>query len=61
MDPSKNTGPVAPGWIREQVARFEGAWPLAAWSAGMVLVIAVTLAMGALIWTADAIVYYAPP
>ena len=61
MDPSRNTGPIVPGWIREQIARHEAAWPLLALGGGVLVALAMSLAMGALIWTADSAAYYARP
>ena len=61
MNSSPNTGPTVPGWIRDEIARQEEIWPRLALAAGMCAAIATNLAMGALIWTADAVVYYARP
>ena len=58
---SPNTGPIAPAWIRDEIARQEENWPRAVLAAGMLVGIAMNVAMGALIWTADAVVYYAHP
>lgn len=56
-----NTGPTVPGWIREQIARYEAEWPLRTLMAGMVLTIAVDICLGMLIWTSKAVLYYARP
>ena len=56
-----NTGPTVPGWIREQVAGLEQAWPARVLAAGTVVVILVELALGMALWTLDASVYYARP
>ena len=56
-----NTGPTAPGWIREQVARLEKAWPPLVLASGTALVIGVELVLGVLLWTSEASVYYALP
>jgi hypothetical protein len=61
MMSSPNTGPIVPGWIRDEIARHEQAWPRVALAAGMIAAIAMNLAMGVLIWTAEAVVYYARP
>lgn len=56
-----NTGPTAPGWIREQVARLEEAWPPLVLAAGTALVIGLELLFGVILWVSDAPVYYALP
>ena len=56
-----NTGPTAPGWIRDQVDRYERAWPLLVLSAGTALAVLIGLTLGVLIWFSDAPVYYARP
>jgi hypothetical protein len=61
MNTSPNTGPIVPAWIRDEVARREESWPRLALAAGMAVAIATNLTMGALIWTANAVVYYAHP
>jgi hypothetical protein len=61
MTQSPNTGPTVPAWIRDEIARQEERWPRLALAAGMLAAIGADVAMGALIWTADAVVYYARP
>ena len=61
MTSSPNTGPTVPGWIREEIAHHESCWPRLTLAAGMLLGIAMNLAMGVWIWTAEAVVYYARP
>ncbi len=61
MKSSPNTGPIVPAWILDEIARQEERWPRLVLSAGLVAVIGLDLAMGALIWTAEAVVYYARP
>jgi len=61
MKSSPNTGPIVPGWIREEIARHEQIWPLMTVIAGMAANIAMDLALGALIWTSESVVYYARP
>jgi hypothetical protein len=61
MTSSPNTGPIVPGWIRDEIARHEEAWPGRALAAGAIAAIAVELALGVVIWTSEAVVYYARP
>jgi len=61
MTSSPNTGPIVPGWIREEIARHEEVWPMLALGAGMVVAIAVNLALGVVLWTSESVVYYARP
>ena len=61
MRSSPNTGPIVPGWIRDQIARHEEVWPMAALAVGMAAAIAVNLSLGVLIWTSESVVYYARP
>jgi len=56
-----NTGPTVPGWIRDEIARHEGTWPLAALSAGLAAVILFELVLGAALWSAGPSVVYACP
>ena len=58
---SPNTGPIVPGWIRDQIARHEEVWPMMALAAGLITAIAVDVALGVVIWTSESIVYYARP
>ena len=43
MKPPPTTGPIVPGWIREQIARHEGDWPRAVLACGTAAAILVTL------------------
>ena len=61
MKSSPNTGPIVPGWIRDQIARHEDVWPMIVLAAGMAGAIAVNLVLGVLIWTSESVVYYARP
>ena len=61
MTPPTNTGPIVPAWVRDEIARHEEAWPRRVLAAGMIGTILVDLAMGALLWTAEAVVFYARP
>ena len=61
MKPPPTTGPIVPGWIREQIARHEGDWPRAVLACGTAAAILVTFAMGVWIWTSEAVVYYGRP
>lgn len=61
MTRSGNTGPTVPGWIRDEIARHERAWPLAAFSAGLGAVILFELVLGAALWSAVPPVVYAGP
>jgi hypothetical protein len=61
MTSSPNTGPTVPAWILDEIAREEERWPRLVLSAGLVGVIVLDLALGALIWTAEVVVYYAHP
>ena len=61
MTPSTNTGPIVPGWVREEIARHEEAWPRRVLAVGLMGTILVHVAMGALLWTADPVVFYARP
>lgn len=61
MKSSPNIGPIVPGWIREEIARHEEIWPLMALAVGLVASIVVNLALGAVIWTSESVVYYARP
>ena len=61
MRSSPNTGPIVPGWIRDQIAHHEEIWPMMSLGAGLIAVIAVTLVLGVLIWTSESVVYYARP
>lgn len=61
MTPSRNTGPTVPAWIRERIAEYERSWPLAVLGAGLAMAVILTLAMGALIWSSSALLYYARP
>ncbi len=56
-----NTGPTVPAWIRDEVARQEGAWPLALLSAGLGALILLELVLGAVLWSVDPRVVYASP
>ena len=56
-----NTGPTAPGWIHEQVARLEEAWPPLVLASGTALVILVQLWFGEILWTSEPAVFYALP
>ncbi len=56
-----NTGPTVPGWIRDEIARQEGTWPLAALSAGLGILILLEGILGAMLWSAQAWVVYASP
>ena len=61
MTRSPNTGPTVPAWIRDEIARQEELWPRLALAAGMIAALGIDLGLGALIWTAEAVVYYARP
>lgn len=61
MKSSPNTGPIVPGWIRDEIAHHEEVWPHWTLAAGLIAAITVDLTMGVLLWTADAVVYYARP
>jgi hypothetical protein len=61
MTSPERTGAARPAWIRERVRCHEEAWPHRALVAGLVAVICLMLALGALLWTATAAVYYAQP
>lgn len=61
MTSSRNTGPIVPAWIRDQITHHEETWPHWMLSAGMISAIAMDLAMGVLLWTSDAVVFYARP
>jgi hypothetical protein len=61
MTSSPNTGPIVPGWIRDEIARHEQTWPRWTLAAALAAAMIVHLAMGALLWTSDAVVYYARP
>jgi hypothetical protein len=61
MTSSPNTGPIAPGWIREEIARHEESWPHWTLAAGLIAALAVDLGMGVLLWTSDPVVFYARP
>lgn len=61
MTSSPNTGPIVHGWIRDEIARHETTWPQWTLAAAQCAAIALTLAMGVLLWTSDAVVYYARP
>jgi len=61
MKSSRSTGPIVPGWIREEIARHEEIWPTMALAAGLIASILVNLALGAMIWTSEPVVYYARP
>lgn len=61
MTPSPNTGPIVPGWIRDEIARHQETWPRLVLAAGMVGTILMQLLMGILIWTSEVVVYYARP
>ena len=56
-----NTGPTVPGWIDEQVSRLEEAWPPLVLAAGTAAAILIELALGVILWTSDAPVFYALP
>ena len=61
MRSSPNTGPIVPGWIRDQIAHHEEIWPMMALAAGLIAAMAVMLVLGVLLWTSESIVYYARP
>lgn len=61
MTPSANTGPTAPGWIRDRIAHQERIWPFWAFVSGVGFFALLDLALGVLIWTADSVIYYARP
>ena len=61
MKSSPNTGPIVPAWIRDEIARQEERWPRLVLAAEMIAAMALELALGGVIWTADAVVYYARP
>ncbi len=61
MKPPTNTGPIVPGWVRDEIARHEEAWPRRVLAAGLIGTNLVHLAMGALLWTAEPVVFYARP
>lgn len=61
MTRSPNTGPIVPGWVRDEIARHQEAWPRRVLAAGMIGAILVHLAMGVLLWTSDPVVVYARP
>ena len=61
MTRSANTGPTAPAWIREEIARQEGTWPLGALSAGLGVLLLLELVLGAIVWNAKGPVVYAFP
>jgi hypothetical protein len=58
---SPNTGPTVPAWIREQIEKQERAWPLATLGVGVAASILLDATLGALIWTASSVIYYARP
>ena len=61
MTSSPNTGPIVPGWIRDEIARHEESWPHWTLAAELAAAILLNVAMGVLVWTSDAVVYYARP
>lgn len=61
MTSSPNTGPTAPGWIRDQIEHHERLWPLSTLGVGIGLFILLDLCLGVMIWTAESVVYYARP
>lgn len=61
MTPSTNTGPIVPGWILDEIARHEEAWPRKVLAVGLIGTTLVDLAMGVLLWTAEPVVFYARP
>jgi hypothetical protein len=61
MTRSANTGPAVPAWIREEIARQERTWPLAALSAALGALLLLELVLGAIVWNATGPVVYAFP
>ena len=59
MTPHASTGPAAPAWIRDRIARQRAAWPWAVLAAGTAAVILGGLLLGMLLWTSEPAVYYA--
>lgn len=61
MERFVSTGASVPAWVREQVGRYERAWPLwalGAAAAGAALVLCV---IGGCVWNAATVVCYARP
>jgi hypothetical protein len=58
---SSNTGPTAPGWIRDQIEIQERIWPIAVLGTGLAFCIFFDACLGILIWTAASVIYYARP
>ena len=61
MTPSAGTGRIVPAWIRDQVRRYEAAWPMALLAAAVAAALSAQLILGGVLWTTDAVVYYARP
>ena len=56
-----STTRIVPAWIRDQVARYERAWPLGVLSACVAVAVLLDISLGVLLWTADSVVFYARP
>ena len=61
MNSRGNTGPTVPAWIREQVVRLEEAWPVLVLATGTAAVLLAGFVLAVILWTSDALVYYARP
>ena len=61
MTSCATTGLTVPAWIRERVGRYERAWPAALLAAGLAASLLAGAALLEVLWTADAVVYYALP
>lgn len=61
MKPSGVTGAIVPAWVRERIHQAECGWPGMVLAAALAVTVLGTLALGAMLWMADAPVYYARP